>query len=147
MFGNLVVSIIGLLISFIAIFACCYAKPSETQKYCLVTSISSLVFFLIGIFNVYNNTESQFILCQKLAYIASTYLAFGFILALSSAFDLKITIKTKLTIAAISLALVIVYLLCDYIPFWFVSTDLEYNSSTGLYKFIIHGGWLYYLSY
>ncbi|MCR5462019.1 MAG: hypothetical protein K6E87_03015 [bacterium] len=145
MFGNIVISIIGLLISFIAIFACCYAKPSETQKYCLITSVSSLVFFLIGIFNVYNNTEAQFILCQKLAYIASTYLTFGFILALSSTFDLKISLKTKLIIAAISLVLVIIYLLCDYIPYWFVSTDLVFNPSTGLYKFVIHGGWMYYL--
>ena len=145
MFGNIVVSIIGLIISFIAVFACCHAKPGETPKYCLITSVSSLVFFLIGIFNVYNNTEAQFILCQKLAYISSTYLTFGFILALSNTFDLKISLRTKLSLAAFSLVLVLIYLLCDYIPNWFVSTDLVYNPSTGLYKFVIHGGWVYYL--
>lgn len=145
MFGNLIVSIIGLVISFIATLACCYAKPSETQKYCTVTSISSLVFFLIGIFNVFNSTEFQFIMCQKLAYIASTYLTIGFILALSNTFDLKISLKAKLIIAASSLVVVLICLLCEYIPGWFISTDVVYDSSTGLYKFIVHGGWVYYL--
>lgn len=145
MIGEIVLIIIGMIMSFTAYVICSFAKPSEKQKYSSITSIAALFFFIISFMNIYSDNLDQFILCQKLTFTAGLYMLIGFGFSISYVFQVSYTNRSKLIIVIVSILFVCLFASFDnYYP-WVKSMDMVLNDC-GLYTFKVHGGWLYYLA-
>ena len=144
MIVEMVLIIIGMIMSFTAYAICSFAKPSDKQKYASITSVAALFFFIISFMNLYSDNIDQFILCQKLTFAAGLYTMLGFAFAISYVFQIHYSTKTKLIIVIISLLFMCLFAAFDnYYP-WVKSIDMVKNNCD-LYTFTVHGGWLYYL--
>lgn len=145
MIVQMVLIIIGMILSFTAYAICTFAKPSEKQKYSSITSIAALFFFIINFMILYCDNVDQFILCQKLSFTAGIYMMIGFALTISYIFQIKYSAKTKLIMLVISILFVCLFAAFDnYYP-WVKSIDMVLDEKSNLYTFKVHGGWLYYL--
>ena len=144
MIVEMVLIIIGMIMSFTAFAICAFAKPSDKQKYSAITTVAALFFFIISFMNLYSDNIDQFILCQKLTFVAGIYMLLGFAFAISYVFQISYSTRTKLIIVIISLLFVCLFASFDnYYP-WVKSIDMIKNECD-LYTFKVHGGWLYYL--
>ena len=143
MIFEMVLIIIGMIMSFTAYAVCSLAKPSDKQKYSSITSVAALFFFIISFINLYSDNVDQFILCQKLTFAAGLYTMLGFAFAISYVFQVHYSTRTKIIIVIVSILFMCLFAAFDnYYP-WVKSIDMVKNNCD-LYTFTVHGGWLYY---
>lgn len=145
MIFEIILIIVGLLLSFLAVLSSSFAKPSEKQKFTFLATVSALIYFIIGFLNIYSDTVDQFIIYQKFIFTAGIYMMIGFGFALSYMFDITYSFKTKITIIIISLFLVALFVTFSDSSPWVKSIDMIKEESCSLFRFKVNGDWLYYL--
>ncbi len=142
---EIVLIIIGMILSFLAVSVCTFAKPSEKQKYSFLSTISACIYFTIGFLNIWSDTVDQFVIYQKFAFTAGIYMMIGFAFAISYMFDVKYSNRTKLIITISSIILVVIFTtFSDSYP-WAKSIEMILDEKCSLYHFKVNGYWLYYL--
>ena len=89
MIAEIVLIIIGLIVSFIAVVVCSFAKPSNKQKYSFLATISAFFYFILAFINIYSTSIDQFAFYHKFTLTAGMYMMIGFIFAISYMLNIK----------------------------------------------------------
>ena len=145
MIFEIVLIIIGLMMSFLAVLVSSFAKPSEKQKFSFLATVSALIYFIISFLNIWSDTVDQFVIYQKFTFISGLYMMIGFGFAVSYIFNIQYSARTKLSIIIPSLFLVAAFSTFSDSSPWAKSIEMIRDEQCNLYHFKVHGLWLYYL--
>ena len=145
MIGEIILLIIGMFLSFFAMAACTFGKPSEKNKYCFMASIGAFIYFMVSFLILFSTSKAQFMMLQKISLTAGLYMLIGTAFAISCMFNVKFSNKLKLLITIGSFLLVIIFLtFTDKAP-WVKLIDEKYDSALDITFFVVKGDWFYYL--
>ena len=145
MIFEIVLIIVGLLMSFLAVLASSFAKPSEKQKFSFLSTVSALIYFIISFLNIWSDTVDQFVIYQKFIFTSGIYMMIGFGFAISYMFNITYSNRTKLIIFISSLCLVALFTTFSDSSPWVKSIDMIQNEQCNLFQFKVNGDWLYYV--
>lgn len=145
MIFEIILIIIGLLMSFLAVLASSFAKPSEKQKFSFLSTVSALIYFIISFLNIWSDTVDQFVIYQKFTFISGIYMMIGFGFAISYMFNITYTNITKLIIFITSIILVMIFVSFSDSQPWAKAIEMIKDEQTGLFEFKVNGSWLYYV--
>lgn len=145
MIFEVILIIIGLIMSFIAVLASSFAKPSEKQKFAFLSTVSALIYFIISFLNIWSDTVDQFVIYQKFTFISGIYMMIGFGFAISYMFNITYSNRVKLIIFITSICLVMIFTTFSDSQPWAKAIEMIKDEQTGLFEFKVNGSWLYYV--
>lgn len=144
MIGEMILLIIGAVLSFFAVCGCAFAKSSEKNRYCAMASVSALIYFFVSYLIIYCKDPDQFIMLQKLSLTSGLYMLIGSAFSIGYIFRVDYSNRVKIIIALISFLFVIIFLTFNLSSPWVKSITTEIDDKMGLEYYVMKGDWLYY---
>lgn len=146
MLGEMILLVVGAVLSFFAVCGCAFAKSSEKNRYCAMASVSALIYFFVSFLILYCNNVEQFVMLQKLSLTSGLYMLIGSAFAIGYIFKVEYSTRVKIIITLISFAFVIMFLTFNMSNPWVKSYDPNtYDDQLGITFISMKGGWFYYV--
>ena len=145
MLGEMILLVIGAVLSFFAVCGCAFAKSSERNRYCAMASVSALIYFSVSYLILYCKDLDQFIMLQKLSLTSGLYMLIGSAFAISYMFRIDFTNRTKIAVALVSFGFVIMFLTFGDMKPWAKEIFMIHDEQLDLYYYALKGGWFYYV--
>jgi len=145
MLGEMILLVIGAVLSFFAVCGCAFAKSSEKNRYCAMASISALIYFSVSYLILYCKDLNQFIMLQKLSLTSGLYMLIGSAFAIGYIFKVNFSNRTKIIVALVSFLFVIIFLTFGDIRPWAKEIYMTHDEQVDLYFYTLKGDWFYYL--
>ena len=144
MIGEIVLIIIGAVISFFGMVICSFTKASDKQQYATFGTFSAFSFFLVSFINIYSHDVGQFVLMQRFSFTAGLYVMISFAFTLSYIFNINYSTRTKIIVALVSFVFVGLFATFGNYQPWVKSIERITFDNCDAIQYKVHGTWLYY---